>query len=365
MPDSIAAVLTKLGNQPDRFEKLRNLLDNDQRRAEYADYAEELVKHESDRFAGKMLDRSKFYAELVEREGGRLKGKGQVEAVKALDTNIPDILGSLETALDHKDTELLLRFARYVGIYLDTVSRWQEALDWYERLVKSADQAASRELQIQTRLGYGTALWRLGQYCKAEYTLIEVKCLAEEEGDIESTASALNRLGIVEYYQGRLDEAKEHYQECLAIRREIGDHHGIAGSLNNLGNVAEMQGRYDDAEKFYNQALVIKREIGNWPSVCSTFVAMGNLLAGLDHMEQAVTLLYGAEHHAEQIGHVFSSMVQARLEDGFKKVQLKKETVGLAQLKAQAEAMSLEELVEYALNALEEIKLDAVVTVAK
>ena len=135
--------------------------------------------------------------------------------------------------------------------------------------------------------------------------------------------------------------------------------------------------------------------------MCNTLAATGNLLAGLGHLGQAATVLYGAQRHVEHIGLHLTPMEQDMLDEGLEKVQGKKVqkkeggrreggrpwpplmagaearpprkswagtpalptaldggTADLAQHKAQACAMSLDELTEYALAALAEIKLE-------
>ena len=140
MPEAIAAVLERLDGQPGRFAKFRELLGDARLREEYYDYVEEVARRKSARYAAALLDRADFYAGLVKREGDRLKGHGQLEAIRTLDESLPSIFEALDTALDRGDAEVLLTFATHIGRYLNIVSRCKEALAWYERLVDGAKE---------------------------------------------------------------------------------------------------------------------------------------------------------------------------------------------------------------------------------
>ncbi|MBI4385763.1 MAG: tetratricopeptide repeat protein [Elusimicrobia bacterium] len=78
--------------------------------------------------------------------------------------------------------------------------------------------------------------------------------------------------------QGKLDEAKFHFQETLRVRG--GD--GIA--LNNLGNLSALQGRWDDAISYYRQAL--KNKVPD--NVVDAHMNLGNLLAHRGKPEEAL-----------------------------------------------------------------------------
>ncbi|MCH7471847.1 tetratricopeptide repeat protein [bacterium] len=260
------------------------------------------------------------FAELMEQEGEKLHGPGQLEALNALGLELENIYKALDTALNRlvgrtavpailesrtgpsapptgpsappEAESLLLPFVKYLYRYLDIVSRFLEALGWYERLVESAERTGNRSLQILARLGYGGALLRLSRYDEAIEASTLAKRLAEEEGDRESIALALNNLGLVAYSQGRYDEQKELHAESLAISREIGDRYGIASSLNNLGLVAQDQGRYEEAMRLHEESLAIRREIGDRYGTAGSLNNVG-LVAGSQGRCEDAKKLYG------------------------------------------------------------------------
>lgn len=273
------------------LENLRGLLDDSQHRAEFESFLEELARHGSLRYAAKLLRRSNFYAEVLEREGKRLIGHGQNEAVKTLDESLPSILEALDTALDRGDVELLLTFATRLVKYLTMVSRFKDAVTLYERLVEGARQTGNRLLQVHAHLGYGTALWRLGRYIEAENELRNAKSLAKQEGDRHLVALSTTTLGLVADNQGTYETAKKFFEESLVINKEMGNRSLAANNLNNLGNVARKQGICKDARQFYQKGLDTFRDLGDSQGMAACLNGLG-IMACNEGLLEAATDLY-------------------------------------------------------------------------
>jgi tetratricopeptide (TPR) repeat protein len=75
-------------------------------------------------------------------------------------------------------------------------------------------------------------------------------------------ATALNNLGEILSDQGRLDEAREIFDEALGVCRSIHFPVGHALCVSNLGRVASRAGRYDDARNWFDEARDRFRRIG-------------------------------------------------------------------------------------------------------
>ncbi|MGO1053728.1 AfsR/SARP family transcriptional regulator [Crossiella sp. CA198] len=113
--------------------------------------------------------------------------------------------------------------------------------------------------------------------------------------DRHGEGRTLNNLGVV--YQGlrRFDEALDHFQLALAIRREVHDRHGEGQALNNLGNLYEDLWRLDEALDHFQQDLLICREVQDRHGEGQTLNNLGVVYQGLrrfdealDHFEQAL-----------------------------------------------------------------------------
>jgi len=249
----------------------------------------------------RILAHAKYFAELIEREGERLRGHGQLEALKILGVELENIYEALDTCLKRvgavqepptagaqhvvpsitgngaraRHAVPLLPFAKHLESYLSLVGRWQEGLLWYERILKKTSSSESGSLKAHGLLCLGWMLFRMGDYSGAEDRSEEALCAFRETGDRWGIAMSLNNLGAVAYAQGRYEEAEKLHQESLQIKREIGDPWGIAGSLINLGNVAYVQGRYDKAERLYREGRKTKEEIGDLSGTADSIINLG------------------------------------------------------------------------------------------
>jgi tetratricopeptide (TPR) repeat protein len=117
--------------------------------------------------------------------------------------------------------------------------------------------------------------------------------LARESADEDQKARTLNGLGILHYYQNRIEEARKAYEESLAKYRQLADNNPqtylpyVANTLNNFGNLHSDQNQMEDAYEAYEEALMIRRRLSEQnPPAHLPYVAMTlNNLGGL-HSKQ-------------------------------------------------------------------------------
>ena len=212
-------------------------------------------------YESRVLAHAKYFAELIEREGERLKGRGQLEAVAILNLELENICEGINTALNRTSADILLPYAKNLSIHTDITSRFLEGVAWYEKMLEMALKVKQDKLETYCRLGLSRMLRRVGKHKEAEEAANMAKALAKSTGDRKVLSDSLNNLGNIAHDQGRYEEAEKLDQESLKINREIGNRHGIATSLNNLGIIAYNLGRYDEAEKLYNESLQAFQEI--------------------------------------------------------------------------------------------------------
>ncbi len=67
-------------------------------------------------------------------------------------------------------------------------------------------------------------------------------------------------LGILLHEQGRLPQAREHYDAALAVAREVEDRRGEAIALSRLGLLLVDLGQREEARAHYDFALVQARQ---------------------------------------------------------------------------------------------------------
>jgi tetratricopeptide (TPR) repeat protein len=82
--------------------------------------------------------------------------------------------------------------------------------------------------------------------------------------------------GITCLAAGRVDEAKNHAQEALALSRRLGARAGEAHALCLAGDVA-LAGGAENAEAYYREALALATELGMRPLVAHCHLGLGKL----------------------------------------------------------------------------------------
>lgn len=114
----------------------------------------------------------------------------------------------------------------------------------------------------------------------------------EEAGDLSRVEAAIaNAIGAVCKDMGRFEEALEHCQEALAVRREAGDSRGEGISLNDLGVIHLRLGDYEASLRCSEEALALAREIGDLEAEAVVGQNLAWLYAELGRPNEAMALL--------------------------------------------------------------------------
>ena len=103
----------------------------------------------------------------------------------------------------------------------------------------------------------------------------------------KTRGQVLNGAGVIAWKQGDLGNARDYYEQSLAIRRGLNDTYGVAAALNNLGNLLRTQGEYARAQELYEECLSIDRASGDKLNVAIGLLSLGNVAAVQDDMETA------------------------------------------------------------------------------
>jgi len=111
---------------------------------------------------------------------------------------------------------------------------------------------------------------------------------AQETGDLEHLAEAINHLGINAVYLGQFEEGRKYYTQYLNITREIGSKRQEAAALNNFGDMYLDMEDYPSAREMLEQSLETAREIDSSGGVISGLVGLGEAFEGLNLSEQAM-----------------------------------------------------------------------------
>jgi tetratricopeptide (TPR) repeat protein len=111
-------------------------------------------------------------------------------------------------------------------------------------------------------------------------------------------AHVLNNLGNVYQKKNDFDNAFDHYNEALELRREIEDRQGEAQALDGLGTNLLSYGELQKAARMYGLALQLRRQIGDRPGEAETLFHIAQLkrkqgqqVSALDYIDSCITIV--------------------------------------------------------------------------
>ena len=139
--------------------------------------------------------------------------------------------------------------------------RRSEAQDAFRRALGLAEQIGDLEEQARAYLGAGT----MKQTTSPDEALADFDkalSLAIRMGDDLHCASIQHMIGYQHFYADRYDEAHKCFSEALETFRLFGYQRGITKGLLAMGNWALAKQSYTEAKQYYDNALALNRSGG-------------------------------------------------------------------------------------------------------
>ena len=126
------------------------------------------------------------------------------------------------------------------------------------------DEAAIDSPAVRSRihLHCSGALFMLGRLGECRDHADRSLAIADGAGEIALSAAALNQLGRTAYREGRLQQARDLYEQALALFRRVGDDGWCATVRSNLGLIHKQLCEWDAAAAQQTAALEYYRSAG-------------------------------------------------------------------------------------------------------
>lgn len=181
---------------------------------------------------------------------------------------------------------------RHADAYLALAERAEPALaggdpsEWLRRLQADNDNLRAalgwaRAHHPDVALRIAASLWRFWQFSGQLHEAREwlSRVLALEGGSAAARGKAVEAAGGVAYWQGRLDEARAHYEDSLAIYQALNDEVGEANALYNVSFLYAMgeSADPDKADASLNKSLELFQRQGDAVGVAKVLYGLGNV----------------------------------------------------------------------------------------
>ncbi|PHN07437.1 adenylate/guanylate cyclase domain-containing protein [Flavilitoribacter nigricans] len=157
----------------------------------------------------------------------------------------------------------------------------QQALEYYEKLLKKLGRQPDRVDEISTYLKKGKVLELIGKWeaCQQAYEI--ALQLAKKSRDVLLLGQANNSLGRLLMLRGDYQKASNYLQIAAGLSESIEDRIGMARAYGDMGNLNFRQGKYNEARSYFEQSI----DLGyTETSMASSANIVANL--GLTHMNQ-------------------------------------------------------------------------------
>jgi DNA-binding SARP family transcriptional activator/Tfp pilus assembly protein PilF len=154
-----------------------------------------------------------------------------------------------------------IRLAAALFRYLDDGGHFTDARTVHTAALDAARRAGDRAAQADV-LRHCVVDFRQGRYDQASGELRQALGIYRDLGDRFGQGRTLGNLGHVLRRQGSFAEAGKHLRQALVLARDLRDAFGEALALDGIGTSLRLQGHYQSATHHHRQAIALYREIG-------------------------------------------------------------------------------------------------------
>jgi predicted ATPase/DNA-binding CsgD family transcriptional regulator len=237
---------------------------------------------------------------------------------------------------------------------LASVALWHGEYDLSLALFEEA-LAVGRKIgakyTISTALSnMGTVLMLKEEYLAAQSPLEESLAIDREMGDDAGIANTLGEQGSVAFHLGEYEKARVLIEAGLDLAREVGVDWLVAKCLARLGIIALRLGDPQRAEELLLEGLARARDSGNkrWSRWYLVGLAEIARLSGMPR--RAATLIGASEGVVSATGARYEPGIRAEIDRIIASVRAEVDEETFGDLYAEGRAMSLEEVITFALE---------------
>lgn len=214
------------------------------------------------------------------------------------------------------------------GRYLEGVELFQGAsVKLHETYQERKNAFSTGYHEIGEIYGYMLAwqAWftmRLGRYQQAQELLAEALAFSGQTALSSQwhRAFPLYQLGLIDWYMGRYDPAKQHLEEAVAIGWRTDGLFVIFASLIHLGLTEANLGNFQAARQYHEESMTICQQLGMHSAIGAQYNFLGRIAYFQDdynqaerRLEQGLEICRSAEHHFNAaFGLTYLGLVRAR-----------------------------------------------------
>ncbi len=201
-----------------------------------------------------------------------------------------DLVGSaalLEPLLEHDDPRRAAEARLHLGRVMWRQGRLDEALRLCREVSAQALRIGADDLRAQADNAMGVLHTTRGEYVQAKASH---QSALERTRDPVTRGKILLNLGVIANIEGRLDLARQHYEQAAVVFKQAGDDRDEALALLNTGMLHSDRCEWDEADDMLGRALALFEAHGNRAMIANVLVNQSEVACGRAHPEEAVRL---------------------------------------------------------------------------
>jgi predicted ATPase/DNA-binding CsgD family transcriptional regulator/DNA-binding XRE family transcriptional regulator len=193
-----------------------------------------------------------------------------------LETSVVDLYAALTWADEHDDVDLGLDMSAALWRWWLASGRLAHGRSWVARFLA---RTSSRHDELAARALCSAAVLAAenGDYGSAVEHSEQALAIFGQLGLTSRMALAATVLGSAQRYLGDREGARRALQTALDLR-ELGDRRGMSVAINNMALVELDDGNLDQARELFEQSLAVKRELGEQRSIAIGLVNLADVL---------------------------------------------------------------------------------------
>jgi tetratricopeptide (TPR) repeat protein len=223
---------------------------------------------------------AEYFLTLAEEAYPVLKAANQFEWLERLEAEHDNMRAALSWALERKEAEVALRLGGALGWFWSVRGYHSEGRRWLEQAltIEGRGSPGSRAMALA---GAGALASEQGDLDRAQEACDEgLELLAHDAMEAsEAKLILLACLGWVALEREDYGQAKELYEESLALSREMDDNWWLASSLLGLAFVSHDRGDSERATELYEESMDLFREQGDKQSLANCLGSLAMMVS--------------------------------------------------------------------------------------
>ena len=234
-----------------------------------------------------------YFLSFAQQAETGLQGSSQEVWHKKVESELCNLRGVMDWALEQKKCEITLQIAICLWRFWWTHGYWKEGFHWLNTALEGAhDIPVILKATALTQVSWFHR--NFGDFPKAIAILQESLALWHQIDDQNGLALTLNHMGASLLRLGDIEGARLYLEEALNLYQQHGNKVGMYSTLEILGHAAAKLGD-KNAIELYKQALSLAEEVQDDDQIAKFLCNIGDEYVSIGNYEQAEDYFNQAE----------------------------------------------------------------------